>query len=135
MNSFKSSPLIEDNLKPRPCRKSRRVSKQQRLSKESDIFIANPFRQGGQENYLPSDLKNQLEQLDYISPTQLQGINFTSAVGARRSSVFARHLQSMQNAAKKQEEMYNFFLDVKPERREDSQTDIMEAEQPMNIEE
>ena len=40
--------------------------------------------------------------MDYISPSQIQTITFTTAAGARRSSTLARHLQAMQNAAKKQ---------------------------------
>jgi hypothetical protein len=52
--------------------------------------------------------------MDYISPSQVQTISFSSAAGARRSSLFNRHLQSMQSAAKKQEEMYHFFMGGKP---------------------
>lgn len=51
--------------------------------------------------------------MDYISPNQVQSISFASAAGARRSSLFNRHLQVMQNAAKKQEDMYQFFMGVK----------------------
>lgn len=98
MNSFKSCRLIEDQ--PKPTRKSRRVSKMQ-VNKD-ELLVANPFRQANQENYLPSDLQLQVEQLDYISPTQIQTIHFTTTSGARRSSLFARHLQAMQKAAKKQ---------------------------------
>jgi hypothetical protein len=53
-------------------------------------------------------------QLDYLSPQHIQSINFSSVAANRRSSAFARHLQSMQSAAKKQEDMYRFFLS-KPE--------------------
>jgi hypothetical protein len=45
----------------------------------------------------------QVEQLDYISPNQIQSISFNNTQNSRRSSAFARHLQAMQNAAKKQE--------------------------------
>jgi hypothetical protein len=117
MNSFKSCHYIDH--KPHITRKSRRVSKQ-RVSKEHEILIPNPFRHPDQENYLPSDLQSQVQQPEYISPHQIQAIQFTSAVGARRSSVFARHLQAMQNAAKKQEEMYHFFMDLKPSKQEGS---------------
>jgi hypothetical protein len=44
----------------------------------------------------------QVEQLDYLSSAQIQTITFGGPAG-RRSSAFARHLQAMQNAAKKQE--------------------------------
>lgn len=117
MNSFKSCHYIED--KPRITRKSRRVSKT-RVPNEHEILVANPFRHPDQENYLPSDLQYQVQQPDFISPNQIQAIQFTSAVGARRSSVFTRHLQAMQNAAKKQEEMYHFFMDIKPSKQEGS---------------
>jgi hypothetical protein len=53
--------------------------------------------------------------MDYLSPQHIQNINFSSMSGNRRSSAFARHLQSMQSAAKKQEEMYRFFLGGKTE--------------------
>jgi hypothetical protein len=59
---------------------------------------------------LPFDLKLQVEQMDYISPNQIQAISFSGASNLRRSSAFARHLQAMQVAAKKQEEMYRFFM-------------------------
>jgi len=59
---------------------------------------------------LPFDLKLQVEQMDYISPNQIQAISFSGASNSRRSSAFARHLQAMQVAAKKQEEMYRFFM-------------------------
>jgi hypothetical protein len=132
MNSFKSSPCIQDQVKPRFNRKSRRVSRKQ-VPKEQEFLIPNPFRQGEQENYLPSDLKQQIEQMDFISPTQIQTISFTSASGARRSSLFSRHLQSMQNAAKKQLENYDSFLGCKPSPNEGSETDIMEEERPITI--
>ena len=64
--------------------------------------------------------------MDFISPTQVQTITFTSQAGARRSSLFNRHLKTMQNAAKKQEEMYHFFMGYKGGKKEGSQTDIME---------
>jgi hypothetical protein len=63
--------------------------------------------------------------MDYISPTHIQAITFTTAVGARRSSTFARHLQAMQNAAKKQTEMYQFFMGCKAEKKESCETEIM----------
>lgn len=47
MNSFKSSPLIQDTLKPRFNRKSRRVSRN-RPSNEHELLIPNPFRHGEQ---------------------------------------------------------------------------------------
>jgi hypothetical protein len=100
MHSFKSSPLLPD-LAPRFARNTRRVSKR-RVSKEQEPVIPNPFRQNEQENYLPSDLRMQVEQLDYLSSAQIQTITFGGPAG-RRSSAFARHLQAMQNAAKKQE--------------------------------
>ena len=59
---------------------------------------------------MPFDLKLQVEQMDYISPNQIQAISFSGASNSRRSSAFARHLQAMQVAAKKQEEMYRFFM-------------------------
>jgi hypothetical protein len=131
MHSFKSSPLLPDGLAPRFARNTRRVSKR-RVSKEQEPIIPNPFRENEQENYLPSDLRAQVEQLDYLSPTQIQTISFGGA-GARRSSAFARHLQAMQNAAKKQEEMYHVFLGKPPkEAVEDCE---MEEESPMTIEE
>ena len=40
----------------------------------------------------------------------------------------------MQNAAKKQEEMYHFFMGGKTDKREGSHTDIMEDERPITIE-
>jgi hypothetical protein len=101
MHSFKSSPLLPDGLAPRFARNTRRVSKR-RVSKEQEPVIPNPFRQNEQENYLPSDLRMQVEQLDYLSSAQIQTITFGGPAG-RRSSAFARHLQAMQNAAKKQE--------------------------------
>jgi len=55
-------------------------------------------------------------------------------VGARRSSTFAKHLQAMQNAAKKQAEMYQFFTGCRPEKKESCETGIMEEEQPITIE-
>jgi hypothetical protein len=99
------------------------------------MLIPNPFREGEQENYLPFDLKLQVEQLDYISPNQIQSITFAQAggAGARRSSAFARHLQAMQNAAKKQEEMYHVFMG-KPAREAPAACE-MEEESPMTIEE
>ena len=48
--------------------------------------------------------------MDYISPNQIQAISFSGGSNSRRSSAFARHLQAMQVAAKKQEEMYRFFM-------------------------
>ena len=59
MNSFKSSPLIQNSIKPKFNRKSRRVSRK-RASKDQEVLIANPFKQGEQENYLPKDLKQQI---------------------------------------------------------------------------
>ena len=59
MNSFKSSPLIQNTLKPKFNRKSRRVSRK-RPSKEQEVLVPNPFKQGEQENYLPRDLKQQI---------------------------------------------------------------------------
>lgn len=97
MNSFKSCKLIQD--KPKLPR-NRRTSKLQ--SRPEELLVANPFRQADQENYLPSDLQHQVEHLDYLSPTQIQTIHFSTSSGARRSSLFARHLQAMQKAAKKQ---------------------------------
>ena len=134
MNSFKSSPLIQSSIKPKFNRKSRRVSRQRR-SRDNEYAIANPFRQGEQENYLPVDLKQQVEQLEYISPNQVQTITFVSQAGARRSSLFKRHLQTMQNAAKKQEEMFSFFMGCKEDRKEGSQGSLMEEEAPITIEE
>jgi len=116
MNTFKSSPLIQDSIKPKFGRKSRKVSRR-RTSRDNEYVIANPFRQGEQENYLPKDLKQQVEQMDYISPNQVQTITFSSQAGARRSSLFNRHLQSMQNAAKKQEEMFSFFMNYKGDKK------------------
>jgi hypothetical protein len=55
----------------------------------------------------------QVEQLDYLSSAQIQTITFGGPAG-RRSSAFARHLQAMQNAAKKQEEMYHSFMGGPP---------------------
>lgn len=134
MHAFKSSPLLPEGLAPRFARSTRRVSKR-RVSKEQELQIPNPFREGEQENYLPFDLRAQVEQLDYLSPAQLQTISFgqPSAPGARRSSAFARHLQAMQNAAKKQEEMYHLFLG-KPAKEAPMECE-MEEESPMTIEE
>ena len=56
--------------------------------------------------------------MDFISANQVQTITFSSQSGARRSSLFNRHLQAMQNAAKKQEEMYNWFMGGKCERKQ-----------------
>ena len=133
MNSFKSSPLLQPQFKPKFNRKSKRVSRP-RLSKEQDVFIANPFRQGDQENYLPNDLKQQIQQLDYISQNQIQTITFTTASGARRSSLFNKHLQAMQNAAKKQEEMYHTFMGCGQGKKDCGSTEIMEEEGPITIE-
>lgn len=99
-------------------------------------MIPNPFREGDQENYLPFDLKMQVEQLDYITPTQIQSISFQQQAGGsgqRRSSAFARHLQAMQNAAKKQEEMYHMFMGKPP--KEVVIGNEMEEESPITIEE
>lgn len=63
--------------------------------------------------------------MDYISSSQIQGISFTTASGARRSSTFAKLLQTMQNAAKKQADMYQFFMDCKTDKKETCQTEIM----------
>jgi len=52
--------------------------------------------------------------MDTISPSQVQTITFASAAGARRSSLFNKQLQVMHSAAKKQEEMYSFFMGGKP---------------------
>lgn len=49
--------------------------------------------------------------------------------------MFNRHLQSMQNAAKKQEDMYNFFLGIKQDKKESSQKEVMDEEMPITIEE
>lgn len=46
--------------------------------------------------------------MDYLSNNHIQSMTFT-AVGERRSASFTRHLQAMQNAAKKQEDKYEFF--------------------------
>jgi hypothetical protein len=114
MQSFKSSPLLQDTVAPRFARNTRRVSKR-RISKEQEPLIPNPFRENEQENYLPSDLRAQVQQLDFLSPTHIQSITFgQGGPGARRSSAFARHLQAMQNAAKKQEEMYHMFMGKPP---------------------
>ena len=72
--------------------------------------------------------------MDFISPNQVQTITFSSQAGARRSSLFNRHLQAMQNAAKKQEDMYHFFMGTKGGKKEGSKTDIMEDERPITIE-
>ncbi len=132
MQSFKSSPLLQENLAPRFTRNTRRVSKR-RISKEQETLIPNPFRENEQENYLPLDLRAQVQQLDYLSPSHIQTISFgQGGPGARRSSAFARHLQAMQNAAKKQEEMYHIFMGKPP-----VEADIdceMEEESPMTIE-
>ena len=133
MNTFKSSPLIQSTIKPKFSHKSRRVSRR-RTSKDNEYAIANPFRQGEQENYLPRDLKQQVEQLEYISPHQVQTITFSSQAGARRSSLFNRHLQAMQNAAKKQEEMFGFFMGCRLDKKEGSQGDLMDEEVPITIE-
>ena len=121
MNSFKSSPLLEDPVKPRFHRKSKRVSRQ-RPSKEHELLVCNPFRQGEQENLLPQELKTQLQSMDYISQEQLQTVSFSSASGARRSSLFSKHLQAMQNAAKKQEDMFHFFMGTKQTKKESGET-------------
>ena len=63
--------------------------------------------------------------MDYISPSQIQTITFTTAAGARRSSTLARHLQAMQNAAKKQTYMYQFFIGEKAEKKESCETQVM----------
>lgn len=132
MQSFKSSPLLPDGLSTRLARNNRRVSRR-RVSKEQEPLIPNPFREADQENFLPSGLRAQVEQLDYLSPANLQAINFNQPVpGARRSSGFAKHLQAMQNAAKKQEEMYRMFTG-KPAR--EAVECEMEEESPMTIEE
>lgn len=120
-------------MKPRMCRKSRRVSRR-RESKEMEFLVPNPFRQNDQENYLPGDIKQQLQQSDFISPGQIQTITFTSQSGARRSSVFARHLQTMQNAAKKQEQMYDIFMGCNSDKKEGTEADIMDEEPPLTIE-
>ena len=39
----------------------------------------------------------------------------------------------MQNAAKKQEDMYQFFMGWKGNKKESSETEAMEEEQPMTI--
>ena len=72
--------------------------------------------------------------MDYISPNHVQAISFSSQAGARRSSLFNRHLQAMQNAAKKQEEMYSFFMGCKADKKEGSQGDLMDEEMPITIE-
>ena len=71
--------------------------------------------------------------MDYISPSQVQSISFGSAAGARRSSLFAKHLQTMQNAAKKQEDMYQLFMGWTGNKKESMETEAMEEEQPMTI--
>jgi hypothetical protein len=52
-------------------------------------------------------------------------MTFNTVIGARRSSAIARQLQAMQNAAKKQEGMYEFFMGCTPDKRETSETEIM----------
>jgi hypothetical protein len=134
MNSFKSSPLIQDHPRARLGKKGHRASRA-RISRQPDISIANPFRAGEEENHLPIDLKQQLLHMDTISPNQIQSINFNSTSGGRRSSGFARYLLAMQCAAKKQEEMYRFYVGGKVEKKEESRTEDMMSEQPMTIEE
>jgi len=63
--------------------------------------------------------------MEYISTTQIQNISYATTTGARRSSTFAKHLQIMQNAAKKQADMYQFFMGFKPEKNENCQTETM----------
>ena len=74
-----------------------------------------------------------MEGLDYISTGQVQTMHFTSQAGARRSSLFNRHLQAMQNAAKKQEEMYNMFLGQKNGKKEGGEGEGMDEEHPITI--
>jgi hypothetical protein len=124
MNSFKSSPLIQDHPRARFGKKGHRASRA-RNSKLPDIAIANPFRAGEEENLLPMDLKQQLQHMDTISPNQIQSINFNSTAGGRRSSAFARHLLAMQSAAKKQEEMYRFYVGGKVEKKEECYSENM----------
>ena len=52
-------------------------------------------------------------------------MTFNTVIGARRSSAIARQLQVMQNAAKKQEGMYEFFMGYGTKKQENSDTEIM----------
>jgi hypothetical protein len=57
-----------------------------------------------QENYLPDGLLNEVGSMEYLTPHVVQKISWGQAVAVpRRSSVFTKHLQAMQKAAKDQE--------------------------------
>jgi len=44
-----------------------------------------------------------MQQLGILMPSQAQESSYMTSQGRRRSSVFARHLEAMQSAARKQE--------------------------------
>jgi hypothetical protein len=98
----KSSPLIEDAPKNQRSSNTSKRSSRQRDSNEYEYRkVANPLLSLGQENIVPAGLLREVGDLEYITPHHLQKIQWGQVVGVpRRSSVFAKHLQAMQRAAK-----------------------------------
>jgi hypothetical protein len=101
-NSYKSSPLIEENSKGQHSSiRSKRSSKQRDSNDFDNQKILNPFRSQGQDSYLPPGLLAEIGDLEYITPQKVQSIAWAQAVFVpRRSSVFTKHLQAMQRAAR-----------------------------------
>jgi hypothetical protein len=112
MLSYKSSPLIEEHPSgQRSSNRSKRSSTQRNSNDYEFQKVANPFRAVGQENALPPGLLQEIGNLEFISAHQVQGIAWQKAVYVpRRSSVFARHLQNMQRAAREQAEKASPFV-------------------------
>lgn len=56
-----------------------------------------------QNTLLPQGLLQELSNLEYLTPHQLEKIAWAQATSVpRRSSVFTRHLEAMQRAAREQ---------------------------------
>lgn len=54
---------------------------------------------------LPPGLLEEIGGLEYLTPQQLEKISWAQALAApRRSSVFSKHLEAMQRAAREQEQ-------------------------------
>lgn len=104
--SCKSSPLIDDiPHKQRSSKESRRSSRHRDSNEYEYRKVANPLKADGRENYIPAGLLKEVGEMEYVTPHIVQAISWNQVVSVpRRSSVFAKHLQAMQRAAKEQEE-------------------------------
>ena len=75
--------------------------------REEEFRVCNPFKYGEEENYLPENLRSQINKMDYISSKSIKSIQFKEE--GRRISNLEKNLLMMQELALKQEQKYTMI--------------------------